>query len=48
MHVCVNVGTWNYGSEIRLRGDRYRVQAIAVIESIVRYRHKGGGQDHAQ
>ena len=29
-----------------LRGDGYRLEGLAEIESKVRYRHQGGGQEH--
>ena len=29
-----------------LRGDDNRLEATARLEGIIRYRHKGGGQDH--
>ena len=30
-----------------LRGDRHYLQSVAVVEGISRYRHQGGGQEHA-
>ena len=30
-----------------LRGNRHRLQGVAVIKGIVRYRHQGGGQHDA-
>ena len=31
-----------------LRGNRHRLQGVAVIKGIVRYRHQGGGQRNAR
>ena len=36
-----------YGSENILRGHRYRLEGIAESKGVVRYRHQGGWQDHA-